>query len=352
MSYPRELDDYLNNVSEQKLDNIIALISPHAGYRYSGQTAAYGYKEVEGKQYDRVIVLGPSHGVYMNNMLSVPSETHYATPLGEIPIDTAFIKQLERFPWFKDFPATRNTEHSVEIQFPFLQDVLKDFKLVPIVVGQLDALTIKKVGQTLRSLIGDKTLVVASSDFTHYGQRFGYVPFKEDVPNNIKKLDMGAIDAIRKKDLDGFMAYCEKTGATICGRDPISIILDMLPEEAVVHLLSYTSSGHLTGDFNNPVSYASLAITGHWGEPARTKESSNAMTQETLLNEKDKQTLLALARGTLMYYLEHGKKPSPEDLGITITPAMQTEMGGLCYPASESSAPGLYWRNIPTSCII
>ena len=105
-----------------------------------------------------------------------------------------------------------------------------------------------------------RTIVAASSDFTHYGRRFGYVPFEGNVRENLRKLDTGAIDFILKKNCSAFLTYVEETGATICGATPIALLLHMLPPESRGALLSYYTSGDILGDYNDTVSYASIVF--------------------------------------------------------------------------------------------
>lgn len=152
----------------------------------------------------------------------------------------------------------------MQIELPMLQHVLDDFKLVPIVVGQLDEDSIKTIAKILLENIDSETLVVISSDFTHYGKAFGYLPFKDNIENNLQKLDMGAFKYIQNGDLFGFLDYIELTGATICGRYPIGILLAMLPEDSEAHILQYQTSGHITGDWSHCVSYVAAAFTGKW----------------------------------------------------------------------------------------
>ena len=126
------------------------------------------------------------------------------------------------------------------------------------------AQTVQKAASILKSLVDSNTLVVASSDFTHYGPNYDYIPFDQNIPDELKKLDMGAYDYISKLDSTGFHQYCDKTGATICGRVPIAILLSMLPSGTRPELLKYTTSGEMTGDFTNSVSYFSVAFHGDW----------------------------------------------------------------------------------------
>jgi len=314
----KQLADFFSKADVEPTDNVIAVILPHAGYRYSGQTAAYGLKAVKGK-YKRVVVIGPSHHGYMEQVLSVPIVTHYRTPLGLVPVDTGFVEKLLKFKIFQNLPYVHRYEHSVQIEVPLLQFCQKDFKLVPVVAGDCSFETIKKAAGILRSLVDEQTLVVASSDFVHYGPRYGFTPFKENVPEQIKKLDMGAYDYIAKLDGKGFLDYIRKTGATICGRVPIAILLSMLDKDTAVKLIHYDTSGRVTGDFSNSVSYFAIVFTGRW----RKQPGPEPVSQGSELTEQDKRRLLELARKSIEYALKYHRVPEPSRLGIEITPAMQ-----------------------------
>ena len=307
---------------------VMALVLPHAGYRYSGATAAWGAALVRGKAYDRVVLLGPTHHVAMTNTVSVPAVTHLATPLGEIPLDLDFIARLRQLPQVKSLPAAHTREHCLEIELPFLQDALGAFKAVPIIVGQLDAATEAALAAGLRPLLDAKTLVVISSDFTHYGPNYGYVPFRDNVPRELEKLDLGAFAKIQARDAKGFRAYCEDTGATICGADPIGVLLELLPPTAEVRLLKYDTSGRVTDDYENSVSYLSIACLGTWGARATaTAGAGAASVGPEALTADDKMRLLWLARQTLNYYFARKARPSAEDLAFTPTPAMAAAAG-------------------------
>ena len=124
------------------------------------------------------------------------------------------------------------------------------FRIVPVIVGVCEKATIMEAARMLKPLIDEKTLVVASSDFTHYGKDYGYVPFVHDVRESLKALDMGAFHFIERKSPEEFRLYLEKTGATICGAQPIELLLRLLPESAECELQSYYVSGDITGDFS------------------------------------------------------------------------------------------------------
>lgn len=327
----KEIDRCIEQADAERIENVIALILPHAGYAYSGPTAGFGISQLSGKKFERVVVLGPTHRYAMRNMVSMPVATHYETPLGKIPLDAEFIDRLVEQPFAARNSEAHLDEHSVQIQLPMLQGVLADFKLVPIVCGQLDLATTMRLGGTLRKMIDDKTLVVASSDFTHFGPRFGYTPFQEDIPDSIKRLDMEAFSKIKQKNAKNFIEYVDRTGATICGRVPIGVLLTMLPKESQVYLLEYDTSGRMTGDYGNTVSYLSAAVTGRW-KPVENRQNSDESEQDepeqdSELSEHDKQQLLKLARSTLLNFMTVGSRPSPAELGIDLTEGMQQTMG-------------------------
>jgi AmmeMemoRadiSam system protein B/AmmeMemoRadiSam system protein A len=314
----KQLDSFFQKADLKTIENVIALILPHAGYTWSGQTAAYGLKTTK-KQYKRIVVIGPSHRVAMEDMLSVPRVTHYETPLGQTPLDVEFINKLLKHSLFQNVPQVHKYEHSVQIEVPLLQHYQKDFKLVPIVACECSLETINKAGAVLCSLIDAETLVIASSDFVHYGAGHGYVPFTENIPEEIKKIDMGAYEYIARLDNKGFLDYRKRTGATICGYMPIAILLSMLGQDCKAELIKYATSGELTNDYSNSVSYLSIAFSGAW--PKNSESVLQENSQE--LTEEDKKQLLALARKTIIYALRNRRVPQASDLGITITNSMR-----------------------------
>ncbi|MHC4625131.1 MAG: AmmeMemoRadiSam system protein B, partial [Planctomycetota bacterium] len=314
-----QFDGFFRKADPNKIDNVIALILPHAGYTWSGQTAAFGLK-ASPRQYKRIVVIGPSHRVYMDQMFSVPRATHYQTPLGRIPLDTQFIDKLLKFPMFQNLPRALQPENSIELELPLLRYRQKDFKLVPIAAGRCSLATIREAGSVLRGLVDADALVVASSDFVHYGRAHRFVPFTENIPENIKRLDMGAYEYIAKLDCKGFLDYKQRTGATICGSVPIAVLLSMLDKGTKAHLVKYATSGELTGDFSNSVSYLSVAFAGTWQNRPEVEPQSG----KAELTEHDKEQLLTLARKSVVYALEKRQVPNAADLDVTVSPAMQT----------------------------
>jgi AmmeMemoRadiSam system protein A len=155
---------------------------------------------------------------------------------------------------------------------------------------------------------------VASCDFTHHGPRFGYTKFRTDVRKGVEELDRGAIDLILKRDGPGFWKYVRSTGATICGRCPVRILLHLLPDDAKGELVNYYTSGDVTGDHRESVSYAAIVFTakGQWGKAAEAKpEATDAEPESTAgISEAGQKRLLEIARKSLEAVT--AGKPVPE----------------------------------------
>ncbi len=272
-----------------------AVIVPHAGYRFSGPTAARGFQAVAGKKYTRVILLGPSH--YMGGSYTgaaVPTVTHFATPLGRVPLDTDLCGKLAKAEGFVADDRPHAREHCLEMELPLMQLTLGEVRIVPVLLGAMNAELARKIAAVLRPLAGKDTLVVVSTDFTHFGPNYGYVPFREDVPNKLKWLDGLAIDRILANDPVGFVEVCAETRATICGRWAVAVALEMSAhaDDTEGVLLGYTTSGAILNDWRNSVSYAAIALCRGAAAP---------------LNEAEQQCLLKLARDQLRAHLA-GKK--------------------------------------------
>ena len=240
---------------------VAALIAPHAGYVYSGAVAARGFRLLRGSPVTRAVVLGPSHYVGFRGAV-VPDAESYETPLGAVPLDGDAVRALASRPGVALDPRPFAREHSLDAEIPFLQRVLDPgFRLVPVLVGSTeDGEDARSVADAIAPLLEAGTVLVVSSDFTHFGPRFGYVPFRRDVEDGIRRLDHAAFRAIESGDPGAFDAYLAETEATVCGRNPIGVLLRVLEGKAEGRLVAYDTSGRITGDWDHSVSYASIAF--------------------------------------------------------------------------------------------
>jgi AmmeMemoRadiSam system protein B len=220
-----------------------AIIVPHAGYIYSGPVAASAYALLSpiADRIHRVVLLGPVHRVWVDSM-ALPGVDFFETPLGRIPIDADAVRQLADLPFVEQIPAAHALEHSLEVQLPFLQTVLHDFSLVPLVVG---GATPDQVALVLDSLWGgDETLIVVSSDLSHYQ------PYAA-----AKDTDRTTVDAILH--LDNHLS-----SEQACGSHPINgLLLTCARKGLRPSLLDQRNSGDTAGDKDRVVGYASLAFS-------------------------------------------------------------------------------------------
>ncbi|HHT9111974.1 MAG: AmmeMemoRadiSam system protein B [Planctomycetes bacterium] len=341
-----QIDTFLKKIPKQSLKGKpVAIISPHAGYQYSGQVAAYGYSAIKDAGFNRVVILAPSHFMSGKRFrgVSILPVKNFKTPLGVIPVDEDACNQLlnsskeskpetslQATKLFGTYEGAYKGEHSLETQLPFLQMALGTFKLVPVIVGVLIDNDYDQVANAIRPLMDDKTLVVVSSDFTHYGEGYGYVPFRKDIEKNVRSLDYGAFDKILSKDFDGLRIYRKETGINACGIIPIALLLKLLPSEAQGEILNYDTSGHQSNDFSFSVSYASVLFTkpletksGHYIPKTETPDNN----QSFCLTNKEKSLLLSLARSTLEAYTKTGAPPKFDQTEYALPPRLKEKYG-------------------------
>lgn len=240
---------------------VVALVEPHAGFDYSGEIAAAGFRCLEGSRFGRVLLIGPSHYVPFLGA-ALPDADAYRTPLGPVPLDLPALDSVRGLEAIRTDNEAFRREHSLEAEIPFLQRLLEPgWRLCPVLIGGGSSGEVARaVARSLATLLEPGTLVVASSDFTHFGPRFGYEPFREEVEQKLRELDLGAVRLIEARDAEGLEAYLGRTGATVCGRDAIGVLLRMLPETASGALVAYDTSGRITGDWTHSVSYASIVF--------------------------------------------------------------------------------------------
>ncbi len=258
------IDENINyKIIDQHL-NTNAIIVPHAGYRFSGKTASKAFSLVKPGSFKRAIIIGPSHYVSFHGVSIAPYEK-YLTPLGPINVDTTAVRSLtKQCKLIVQQVDVHDDEHSIEVELPFIQKLTPSCKIIPMVVGRLDYGEILEIGQILSNWWDEHTLVVISSDFVHYGTEFNYSPFSvANAPVKIKELDMEAIGLIKDKNADQFVDFIHRTGATICGNIPISILLSIVEKfrfKTEFNLVEYTNSGEILGDHTNSVSYAAISL--------------------------------------------------------------------------------------------
>jgi MEMO1 family protein len=291
----KALDRLLAAAPEHRIARLKGLVCPHAGYEYSGAAAAIAYKTLAGRDVQTAIVMGPSHYAWLQ-AACIPDADAYRTPLGLVPISPkarALAKvppfvleaksQVQRPPWAQQGPkpppapgqdTPETWEHSVEVQVPFLQKVLKDFKLLPVVVGEADP---QEIARALAPLLDDQTVVVASSDLSHYHPC-----------SAAKELDSRCIKAICELDL------AQMKTQEACGKLPVLALMHLARLKGwKAQLLDYRNSGDATGDKDRVVGYTAVAFY------APASESLGAAERKFLLELARKSLKHAAANASL-----------------------------------------------------
>ena len=274
------------------------LIVPHAGYRFSGAAAAQGFAEIKDREYSTVVLIGNSHH-YQFDGAAVYTEGLFETPLGQVPIDETLAKKLiNESTLIFSRPQHHDKEHSLEVEVPFLQKTLKDFQIIPIMLGDQTTETAKALAAALAKRLDPYTLIVISTDLSHY-------PNYEDA----KKSDQQIIDSILENDLEKFSTLVEtlpqsgipnlQTAACGAGAVKTGLILSESLGISEIELLQYANSGDLPeADKSRVVGYAAITFYG---------ERFGAE-----LRDEEKKELLEISRHTLDTFLETEQTPKME----------------------------------------
>jgi len=250
------------------------IIVPHAGYRYSGPSAAYGYKTINPDTTKRIFVLGPSHHAYFTRC-GLSRQAEYETPLQNLVVDRALTEALHHTGLFDYLEQdVEEAEHSLEMHLPYIAKIMgkREFTIIPIMVGSVSKEDEEKYGKLLAPyLLQEGTAFVISSDFCHWGKRFSYTPYNSElgpIHKSIEEMDKEGMHLIAAGDPVAFVAYLKRTKNTICGRHPITVFMWALHyakaehnKDFVVEPTHYEQSSQCVNKNDSSVSYAVLVAT-------------------------------------------------------------------------------------------
>ncbi len=306
------LQEYLSQASKLSLpenEHIVGLIVPHAGYIYSGRVAAKAYKQIEGKNYDTVIILGVAHR-YQLRTPSIYPQGYYKTPLGLVEIDNSIANELmNNYKILKFISEAHKLEHSIEVQLPFLQTVLKNnFKIVPILLGHFPFEMVNSLAHsiftTIKSNPSKKFLIIASSDFSHYPVYKDSIRVDKETIKLIKNFKIKELiereKNVRNSGIPNLVTYQ-------CGLGAITTL--MLVAEKIgaktVTLIDYKNSGDTSWLKERVVGYVAMSFSGKNINQEEPEVGFN-------LTEEEKKFLLQIARKTLTEYVRNRKTPAFE----------------------------------------
>ncbi|MDD5723580.1 MAG: AmmeMemoRadiSam system protein B [Syntrophales bacterium] len=249
-----DIGGYLADAQVDAIGGKVAgLVSPHAGYVYSGRVAGYAYKAVQGSEFDAVILIGPSHRVSFRGA-SIYNGEGYETPLGISPVDKTLAENIATYSngVVSLAAADRLPENSLEIQVPFLQVIFGSIPLVPVLMGTQDPGTCRAVADAIIRAVGDGgALVIASSDFSHYHSY-----------DRAVGMDSVALEYIEKMDAEGLLRGVESGRFEACGAGPVAVTMMVTKAMGAdnARILEYMNSGDITGDKSGVVGYAAVVL--------------------------------------------------------------------------------------------
>lgn len=288
-----ELKELIKSFIDEKAEKkeVIGLISPHAGYIYSGPVAGSVISRIKLK--DTFVILGPNH-TGMGKPLSIMTKGTWQTPLGSVKIDEELGKKiLENSSHLKEDALAHQFEHSIEVQLPFLQYFKPDIKIVPIMLSPATGTTYKEIGKEIATAIKEldkKAVIMASSDMTHYESQ-----------ESAREKDNKAIEAILALNEDELLARVEQLNITMCGYAPVTCLISAAKELGAsrTELVKYQTSGDVSGDYSRVVGYAGIIVDGM-------------------------SPLVKLAKETVETYVTQGKITGPP---TQLTPEMKEKAG-------------------------
>ncbi|MDD5356162.1 MAG: AmmeMemoRadiSam system protein B [Candidatus Omnitrophica bacterium] len=301
-----ELRNMLEGFIEQAMPSpvdgrILGVISPHAGYDYSGRIAGYSFKAVKDKGYKAIVIIGFSHRKFFNG-ISVYEAGKFQTPLGEIDIDADFARALiNQDKKISFYPGLFTDENSVEMIIPFIQISQPGAKIVPIAFGSQGDELCDILAKALSAVIKDRedVLIIASTDMSHFH------PYDE-----AKSIDNFTIKKLQEFNPRALYDEVKLGSSELCGVSPVvtlMLTMKILGADSV-KVLGYENSGDVTGDKRSVVGYMSVVFykkdTKSQGHNVTSKEGETGM-----LNEKQKKRLLEIARSTIETYVKSGKAP-------------------------------------------
>lgn len=252
-----ELIDELNELLVGKKENVKACIVPHAGYLYSGKLAGKVLGKIKEKK--TFIILGVNHSG-LGSRISF-SFQDFSTPLGIVrnnkSLGEKILEKLKLLAYADINETAHSQEHSIEVILPFLQLSQKQFDIVPVILKDMTDVACERVAYILSKFMNEDICVVVSSDFTHLGLSYGFMPFTDNIKENLYSLDKIIIDSILA--LDSKSVYEKARKSTVCGVYGVTILTEIAKlMRWKARLVDYYTSGDVTGDFNNSVGYAGI----------------------------------------------------------------------------------------------
>lgn len=309
-----QITAYLKQAGAQTLPHKpFGIIVPHAGYVYSGPVAAYAYREIKGQKYDAIVILAPCHVEYFPFAAIYPGDA-YLTPLGKVTVDKKLAAECATADGLAKFSDNghvgrrfERAEHSLEVQLPFLQTVLPNTPIVPIVVGTHDWAVLNSLGKRLGELLTKKDiLIVVSSDFSHY---HSYA--------DCQKIDQRAVERLKELNARSFYDGLVNKAYEACGGGPITTLLIAAQQiqNPQIEILNVANSGDVPyGDKSAVVGYVAAALYQNPKSKKEVKATSADQLNKSDLTREEQLFLLDLAEKTVAAAVNKKPLPAPQDV--------------------------------------
>ncbi len=311
------LEEYINTkvksfTKAKPVGKISALVVPHAGYAYSLDTALQAYALLKKEDYDRVLVLSPCHRYPFFGKAGIEPVGRLKTPTGEISFDKDFSDRLKMLEEIVEVAEASASEHSIHIQMPLIRHFLGDIPVAGLMFGKWKydksmedfAKNLFRILDTYDGGIG-RTLFIVSTDFTHYGANFGYLPFTEDIKANLEQLDQNVYQAFASHDIGLFEKVIQRTKATVCGHVALKFLLTLMPEKVKAEQIAYTTSAENLGDYSHSVSYLSAMIFSDWKKGFCAKLPELTSEEQSRFSSEEKQMIVDIAKACVHYSVQY-----------------------------------------------
>ena len=349
-----ELEQFVDNLLKQANPPEIrapirAIMAPHAGYMYSGPVAAFAYKAIAGRDIRTVIILSNSHRNYFDG-IAIYKAGSFETPLGLVPVDkTLAQKLLAASPKIVDRSDAHDLDHVIEVQLPFLQRTLKNFKIVPLLFGNDDPALSKVLADVLKNLVDDKTLVIASTDMSHYPP---YADASTADRETLQAITTGRADILETTLRKLASEKVPNAETFLCGVSGVRTVLLLTQAlgPTTPMLLKYANSGDSPiGDKNRVVGYGAVAFVNTSEKPPATPlptpENKKSVAEEKTVTPQEETELLKLARATVESYVRNKKIPPY----TPVTPGLQLKLGAFVTLREYSQLRGCIGQFEPSS---
>lgn len=336
------VDGYLAGADKKELPGrIVAIVSPHAGYPFSGPVAAWAYRQIQGLEFDTVVVVGFRHAPGFDHVATVTTGG-FRTPLGVIPIDTDTAAALTaESDLIRNTPQAFAGEHSLDTQLPFLQRALSGFKLVPVLLCSQSQANIDALAAALqKTLKGKNALLVASTDMSHFWSHEQARLLDEQALAPVLALDAAALGSLMKDD---------PTGRRMCGRGAVQAVMRAARALGAdqASLLKYADSKDTSGyddPRNGVVGYAAVAFTQSGADNAKAQAPGE-------LDAAARDELLKIARRTLETFVKTGRAPDPS----SANPALLARSGAFVTLNKDGELRGCmgrFERDLPLAEVV